>query len=46
MGIGAYIPFWNQLTENQKGRLEAGPYSGKQRRERFCREAAPSAWGL
>ena len=24
MEIGAYIPFWNQLTENQKGRLEAG----------------------
>ena len=29
MGIGAYIPFWNQLTENQKGRLEAGAVQRK-----------------
>ena len=29
MGIGAYIPFWNQLTENQKDRLEAGAVQRK-----------------
>ena len=29
MGIGAYIPFWNQLTENQKGRMEAGAVQRK-----------------
>ena len=29
MGIGAYIPFWNQLTENQKERMEAGAVQRK-----------------
>ena len=29
MGIGAYIPFWNQLTENQKDRMEAGAVQRK-----------------
>ena len=29
MEIGAYIPFWNQLTENQKERMEAGAVQRK-----------------